>query len=78
MWELEFHLITSPEIPEKFLGLDHHVYGFLGEFIERISFEKFLGITPQFHPKKILKISPDYFSGKTEKFLGLGHHVYGF
>ena len=32
------------EIPEKFLGLGHHVHSFLGEFIKRISFEKFLGI----------------------------------
>jgi len=49
----------------KFIGLGHHVYGFLGEFIKRISFEKFLGISPEFHPKKILRISPDYFSGSS-------------
>ena len=55
----EFFLNTSPEIPEKFLGL----YGFLGEFIKRISFKKFLGIFLEFYPKKILKISLDYFSG---------------
>jgi len=29
----EFLRNTSPEIPEKFLGLGHHVYEFLGEFI---------------------------------------------
>ena len=28
----------SPEIPEKFLGLGHYVYGFLGELDKRISF----------------------------------------
>jgi len=27
--------LRNPEIPEKFLGLGHHVYGFLGEFILR-------------------------------------------
>jgi len=43
----------------KFLGLGHHVYGFLGEF------KKFLGISLEFHPKKILRISPDYFSGNS-------------
>ena len=37
----EFLLITSPEIPEKFLGLGHQVYGFLGELKKRISFEEF-------------------------------------
>ena len=54
-------LRISPEIPEKFLGLGHHVYGFLGEFIKRISFEKFLGISPEI----------------PEKFWWVGHHVYG-
>ena len=49
-------LRISPEIPEKFLGLDHHVYRFLWEFIKRISFGKFLVISPEFHPKKILRI----------------------
>jgi len=43
---------TSPEIPEKFLGLGYHVYGFLRELMKRISFEKFLGIFPEFHPRK--------------------------
>ena len=37
----EFLQKYSLEIPEKFLGLCHHVYGFFGEFIKRISFEKF-------------------------------------
>ena len=54
----EFLRNTSPEIPEKFLRLGHHVYGFLGEFIKRISFEKFLRISLKFHPKKILINSP--------------------
>ena len=49
-------LRISPEIPEKFIGLDHHVYRFLWEFIKRISFGKFLVISPEFHPKKILRI----------------------
>jgi len=44
----EFLRNASPEIPEKFLELGHHVYGFLGEFIKRISFEKFLGIFLEF------------------------------
>jgi len=50
-------LRISPEIPEKFLGLGHHVYGFLGEFIKRISFEKFLGISLEFHQE-----NPENFS----------------
>jgi len=41
--------VTWQECPEKFLGLGHHVYGFFGEF----------------HPMKILRISPDYFSGNS-------------
>ena len=69
-------IFWNPEIPEKFLGLGHHVYGFLGEFIKRISFEKFLGISLELHPKKswefLLINSPEI----PEKFLG--HHVYGF
>jgi len=61
------HSFETPfrEIPEKFLGFCHHVYGFLEEFIKRISFEKFLGISLEFHPKKILRISPDCFFGKS-------------
>ena len=53
----EFLQNNSPEIPEKFLGLSHHVYGFLGEFIKRISFEKFL------------RNSPDFFSGNSWEIL---------
>jgi len=60
---------TSLEIPEKFLGLGHHVDGFLGEFIKRISFEKFLGISTEFYLKKILRISPDYYSGNSWEIL---------
>jgi len=56
-------LRISPEIPEKFLGLGHQVYRFLGELHRRISFEKFLGISLEFHPKKVLRISPEYCSG---------------
>ena len=74
----EFLLITSPEIPEKLLVLGHQVYGFLGEFIERISFKKFLGISPEFQWKKILRISPVYFSRNSWEILILGHQVYGF
>jgi len=48
----EFLRNTYPEISEKFLGLGHHVYGFLGEFIKSISFEKFLGISPEFQIKE--------------------------
>ena len=59
----EFFQNNSPDIPENFLGLSYHVYWFLGEFIKRISFKKFLGIFLEFYPKKILKISLDYFSG---------------
>ena len=33
----EFLRNTSPEITEKFLGLGHYVYGFLGELNKRIS-----------------------------------------
>ena len=65
----EFLRNTSPEIPEKFLGLGHHVYGFLGEFIKRISVEKFLRISPEFNTKKILRISPDYCSGNSWEIL---------
>jgi len=64
LWDHSFET-QFREIPEKFLGLGHHVYGFLGEFIKIISFEKFLGISPEFHPQKILRISPDYFSGNS-------------
>jgi len=35
----------------KFLGLGHHVYAFLGEFIKRINLEKFLGISAQENPE---------------------------
>ena len=75
----EFLRNTSLKIPEKFLGLDHHVYEFLGECIKRISFEKFLGISPEFHPPSkswefLLITSPDVL----EKFLVLGHQVYWF
>ena len=59
----------SLKIPEKFLGLCHHVYGFLREFIKRISFKKFLGISPEFHPKKFLKNSPECFSGNSFEIL---------
>ena len=48
MWDHSFET-QFREIPEKFLGLGHHVYGFLGEFIIRISSEKFQGISPKFH-----------------------------
>jgi len=61
----EFLLITSPEIPEKFLVLGYQVYGFLGELNIRINFEKFLGISPEFHPKKFLRNSPECFSGNS-------------
>jgi len=82
-WEIleKFREILWGKIPQNFLGLGHHVYGFLGEFMKRINF------------KKILKISPDYFSGNStwnsweillnaspemsEKFWELGHQVYG-
>jgi len=65
----EFLQNSSPEIPEKFLGLNNHVYRFLGAFIKWISFEKFLGISPELHLKKILRISPDYFSGNSWEIL---------
>ena len=54
-WEIleKFWEILWGKIPQNFLGLGHHVYGFLGEFMKRINF------------KKILKISPDYFSGNS-------------
>jgi len=35
---LEIFLIAFLEIPEKFLGLGHQVYGFLGELNKKISF----------------------------------------
>jgi len=47
------------------LGISHHVCRFLGEFNERIGFEKFLGISPEFYPKKFLRIAPEYFSGNS-------------
>ena len=65
----EFLQQYSVEIPEKFLGLCYHVYGFFREFIKRISFEKFLGISPEFHPKKFLRNSSDYFSGNSWEIL---------
>jgi len=37
---------------------------FFGEFIKRISFEKFLGISPEFHPKKFLGISQEFHPKK--------------
>ena len=61
----EFLRNASPEIPEKFLELGHHVYGFLGEFMKRISFEKLPEISLEFYSEKILRISPDYFSGNS-------------
>jgi len=42
-WEILLN--ASPEILEKFLGLGHQVYRFLGELNKKISFDKFLGIT---------------------------------
>ena len=66
----EFLRNISPEIPENFLGIGHHVCGFLGEFNKRIGFEKFLGISPEFHPKKFLRISPEYFSRNSWEILG--------
>ena len=58
-WEIleKFWEILWGKIPQNFLGLGHHVYGFLGEFMKRINF------------KKILKISPDYFSGNSWEIL---------
>jgi len=45
------------------------------EFSKRNSFKKFLGISPEFHPKKFLRNAcPEI----PEIFLGLGHQVYGF
>ena len=58
-WEIleKFREILWGKIPQNFLGLGHHVYGFLEEFMKRINF------------KKILKISPDYFSGNSWEIL---------
>ena len=69
LWDHRFETLFW-EIPEKFLGLGYHVYRFFGKFIKRICFKKFPGISPEFHPKKILKISPDYFSGNSQEILG--------
>ena len=60
---------TSPEIHKKFQVLGHNVYGLLRECIERISFEKLMGTSQEFHPKKILRISPDYFYGNSWEIL---------
>jgi len=65
----EFLRNTSKEIPEKFLGVGHQVYRFLGELNKRINFDTFLGISPEFHPKKFLRISPEFFSGTSWEIL---------
>ena len=65
----EFLQNYSLEIPEKFLELCHHVYGFFREIIKRISFEKFLGISLEFHTKKFLRNSPECFSGNSWEIL---------
>ena len=56
----EFLLIASLEISEKFLGLGHHVYEFLGEWNKKISFEKFLRISLKFS-QEILRFSSQNF-----------------
>jgi len=53
----------------KFLVLGHQVYGFLREFDKKIIFEKFLGIFLEFHPKKVLRNSPECFSGNSLEIL---------
>ena len=68
---------TSLEIPEKFLGIGHHVYWFLGELNKRINIETFLGFFWNFNPRNsweiLLNASPEI----PEKFLRLGQRVYG-
>ena len=57
------------------LDLDSIFYRFSVKFIKRNSFKKFLGISPEFHPKKFLRNAcPEI----PEIFLGFGHQVYGF
>ena len=53
----EFLQNTSPEIPEKFLGLGHHVYGFLEEFIQELVSRNSWEFLPNFTQKK-----PENFS----------------
>jgi len=60
-----FSGILLRKISEKFLGLGLLVCGFLGELNERISFKKFMGISSEFHPRKFLRIFPEYFSGNS-------------
>jgi len=59
-------LSNSEEIPRNFSPLNSSEFLWnTSPEIPEISFEKFLGISPEFHPKKILRISPDYFSGNS-------------
>ena len=79
----KFSGIFPHEIPQnfsrnilwKFLRISYHVYGFLGELIKRISFKKFLGISPKFQPKKFWEILWNASPEIPEKFLKLGHHI---
>ena len=42
---LRFSINTSPEIPVKFLGLGHHVFGILGEFNREIVLRNYWGVS---------------------------------
>ena len=72
----KFLPITSPEIPEKFVVLGHQVYWFLGKLNNRIHFEKFLGISPEFYPKKFLRNSPECFSGNSSEILRIWSRIF--
>ena len=74
----EFPQNTSPEIPEKFSGLGHQVYGFLGELNVRINYEKLLEISAEFSLKKFLRIFRSTSPEIPKKFSGLGHQIKGF
>ena len=62
---------TSLEIPEKFLGLGHHVYWFLVELNKRIN-------STNFNQRNSWEIILNASSEIPEKFLGLSQQVYGF
>jgi len=49
---LEFFHKKFLRISPEYFSWDFYVCGFLGEFIKRISFKTFLGISLEFHPRK--------------------------
>jgi len=51
---------ASPEIPEKFLGLGHQVYGFFGKLNKRINFEKFPRISLEFYSRNSQDFSQNF------------------